>query len=153
MNKLIGERIKAARKAKGLSQEQLGEKLGVSFQAVSTWEQGKFIPDSDHLPALSRVLGLSLDSLFAEEEKQWDFYNKWLSSSLAKKLVIVELGEDFSNPNVIRWPFERIVMINQKAKMYRVHSTFYQIPKEIGDRACAFEMNGAQFIKELVKCC
>ena len=83
-----------------------------------------------------------------EEEKQWDFYNKWLSSSLAKKLVIVELGEDFSNPNV-----ERIVMINQKAKMYRVHSTFYQIPKEIGDRACAFEMNGAQFIKELVKCC
>ena len=88
-----------------------------------------------------------------EEEKQWDFYNKWLSSSLAKKLVIVELGEDFSTPNVIRWPFERIVMINQKAKMYRVHSTFYQIPKEIGDRACAFEMNGAQFIKELVKCC
>ena len=88
-----------------------------------------------------------------EEEKQWDFYNKWLSSSLAKKLVIVELGEDFSNPNVIRWQFERIVMINQKAKMYRVHSTFYQIPKEIGDRACAFEMNGAQFIKELVKCC
>ena len=88
-----------------------------------------------------------------EEEKQWDFYNKWLSSSLAKKLVIVELGEDFSNPNVIRWPFKRIVMINQKAKMYRVHSTFYQIPKEIGDRACAFEMNGAQFIKELVKCC
>ena len=88
-----------------------------------------------------------------EEEKQWDFYNKWLSSSLAKKLVIVELGEDFSYPNVIRWPFERIVMINQKAKMYRVHSTFYQIPKEIGDRACAFEMNGAQFIKELVKCC
>ena len=88
-----------------------------------------------------------------EEEKQWDFYNKWLSSSLAKKLVIVELGEDFPNPNVIRWPFERIVMINQKAKMYRVHSTFYQIPKEIGDRACAFEMNGAQFIKELVKCC
>ena len=88
-----------------------------------------------------------------EEEKQWDFYNKWLSSSLAKKLVIVELGEDFSNPNVIRWPFERIVMINQKAKMYRVHSTFYQIPKENSDRAFACEMNGAQFIKELVKYC
>ena len=79
--------------------------------------------------------------------------NKWLSSSLAKKLVIVELGEDFSNPNIIRWPFERIIMINQKSKLYRVHSTFYQIPKEIGDRACAFEMNGAQFIKELVKYC
>ena len=45
--KQIGERIREARKRKGLSQEQLGEKLGLSFQAVSTWETGKFIPDSD----------------------------------------------------------------------------------------------------------
>ncbi len=88
-----------------------------------------------------------------EEEKQWDFYNKWLSSSLAKKMVILETGEDFSNPNIIRWPFERIVMINQKSKLYRVNNTFYQIPKEINDRAQAVEMNGAQFIKELVKYC
>ena len=88
-----------------------------------------------------------------EEEKQWDFYNKWLSSSLAKKMVILETGEDFSNPNIIRWPFERIVMINQKSKLYRVNNTFYQIPKEINDRAKAVEMNGAQFIKELVKYC
>lgn len=88
-----------------------------------------------------------------EEEKQWDFYNKWLSSSLAKKMVILEIGEDFSNPNIIRWPFERIVMINQKSKLYRVNNTFYQIPKEINDRAKAVEMNGAQFIKELVKYC
>lgn len=71
-NKLIGDRIKAARLAKGLSQEQLGEKLGVSFQAVSTWEQGKFLPDSDRLPELAKVLDLSLDSLFAEEEKNWE---------------------------------------------------------------------------------
>ena len=71
-NKKIGERIRNARKAKDLSQEQLGEKLGVSFQAVSTWEQGKFIPDSDHLPKLAKVLGISLDSLFAEGENSWE---------------------------------------------------------------------------------
>ena len=67
-----GTRIRAARKAKGLSQEALGEKLGVSFQAVSTWEQGKFIPDSDHLPALAKALDLSLDALFAEEDRAWE---------------------------------------------------------------------------------
>ena len=100
-----------------------------------------------------RIVCPANESAAEEEEKQWDFYNKWLSSSLAKKLVIIELGEDFSNPNIIRWPFERIVMINQKAKLFRVHSTFYQIPKEISDRAFACEMNGAQFIKELVKYC
>ena len=71
-NKMIGERIKAARKSKGLSQEQLGERLDISFQAVSSWETGKFIPDSDHLPALAKALDLSLDALFAEEDREWD---------------------------------------------------------------------------------
>ena len=71
-NKRIGERIKAARKAKGLSQEQLGEKLDITFQAVSSWETGKFIPDSDHLPALAKALDISLDSLFAEEDRTWE---------------------------------------------------------------------------------
>ena len=71
-NKTIGERIRAARKAKGLSQEQLGEKLDISFQAVSSWETGKFIPDSEHLPALAKALDISLDSLFAEEDRTWE---------------------------------------------------------------------------------
>ena len=70
-SEMIGKRIREARLARGLSQEQLGERLGVSFQAVSTWETGKFIPDSDHLPALAKVLDLSLDALFAEREKDW----------------------------------------------------------------------------------
>ena len=70
-NELIGRRIREARLAAGLSQEQLGEKLDVSFQAVSTWETGKCIPDSDHLSALAGTLDLSLDALFAEEEKDW----------------------------------------------------------------------------------
>ena len=65
-NETIGKRIREARLAKGLTREQLGEKLGVSFQAVSTWETGKFIPDSQHLPQLAKVLDLSLDGLFAE---------------------------------------------------------------------------------------
>ena len=68
-SELIGKRIAAARKAKKMTQEQLGDRLGVSFQAVSTWEQGKFIPDAEHLPALAKALGLSLDALFDEEER------------------------------------------------------------------------------------
>lgn len=71
MRRLAGKRIRAARKAKGLSQEKLAERLGVSFQAVSTWETGKFLPDADHLPALAKELELSLDALFAERERPW----------------------------------------------------------------------------------
>ncbi len=72
MKKQIGERIKEARKMKNLSQEQLGEKLDLSFQAVSSWETGKFVPDSDRLPALAKELDLSLDGLFVERERRWE---------------------------------------------------------------------------------
>ena len=67
----IGERIKAARKAKEMTQNNLSEKLDVTFQAVSSWERGEFIPDSDHLPALAKELDLSLDALFAEKDPEW----------------------------------------------------------------------------------
>ena len=49
----IGEKIAAARKVKGGSQEVLGEKIGVSPQAVSKWESGKGEPDKNHLIKLS----------------------------------------------------------------------------------------------------
>ena len=71
-HKLIGNRIKTARLSKGMSQEKLGENLGVSFQAVSSWETGKCIPDSDLLPALSQALDLSIDSLLADGSPDWD---------------------------------------------------------------------------------
>lgn len=71
-SKRIGERIKAARAAKGMTQDALGEKLGVSFQAVSSWETGKYLPDCDHLPALSRVLDLSVDALLDEDDRKWE---------------------------------------------------------------------------------
>ena len=68
----FGKNLAEARKRLKFTQEKLAETVGVSFQAVSTWEQGKFIPDSDHFPMLARELNLSLDALFAEEEKSWE---------------------------------------------------------------------------------
>ena len=59
----IGEKIAAARKVKGWSQEVLGEKIGVSPQAVSKWESGKGEPDKNHLIKLSYLLDVSLDEL------------------------------------------------------------------------------------------
>ena len=62
----VGEKIAAARKAKGWSQEELGWKIKVSTQAVSKWESGKSEPDKDHLVMLSGLLGLSLEELLAD---------------------------------------------------------------------------------------
>lgn len=63
MNESIGNRISKYRKAKGLTQEGLAEKLGVSSQAVSKWETDASCPDISLLPQLCRELGITTDEL------------------------------------------------------------------------------------------
>lgn len=61
----IGNQIKALRLARGVTQETLAEKLGVSAQAVSKWERGATAPDVQLLPELSAYFGVTIDALFA----------------------------------------------------------------------------------------
>ena len=63
MNETIGNRISKHRKEKGLTQEELAEKLGVSSQAVSKWENDQSCPDISLLPILCRIFGISTDEL------------------------------------------------------------------------------------------
>lgn len=65
---LLGEKLKKLRKARGLSQEQLAEQLKVSRQAISKWELGESMPDTDNLVALSDYYGVSLDYLLRDQE-------------------------------------------------------------------------------------
>ena len=59
----LGEKIKEARKAAGLTQEQLAQKLIISRQAITKWEADKGIPDTQNLKTLSKLLGVSVDYL------------------------------------------------------------------------------------------
>lgn len=63
MNKPISEKISELRKARSLTQEKLGEQLGVTSQAVSRWEKGETMPDIMLLPQLCQILGISIDAL------------------------------------------------------------------------------------------
>lgn len=65
---------------------------------------------------------------------QWNLYNKWLCGTLNKKLTILELGSDFKYASIIRWPFEKITLINEKATLIRVNETFPQSTPEIKDK-------------------
>ena len=65
---LLGEKLKKLRKARGLSQEQLADRLNVSRQAISKWELGESTPDTDNLVALSDYYGVSLDYLLRDQE-------------------------------------------------------------------------------------
>jgi len=64
----LGQRIQAHRTRLGLSQEGLGDKLGVSRQAVSKWEADGAVPDTDKLIALSKLFGITLNELLQVEE-------------------------------------------------------------------------------------
>ncbi len=63
MNETIGNRINHLRKEKSFSQEALAEKLGVSAQAVSKWENDLSYPDITLLPQLSKLLDVTVDEL------------------------------------------------------------------------------------------
>lgn len=63
----LGQRIQRYRTEQGLSQEGLGEKLGVSRQAVSKWEADGAVPDTDKLIALSKLFGITLNELLQVE--------------------------------------------------------------------------------------
>ena len=60
----LGEKIKTLRKQKSISQEVLAQYLGVTFQAVSKWENGTTMPDVATIPAIASFFGVSTDELF-----------------------------------------------------------------------------------------
>lgn len=80
---LIGIQISKFRKAAGMTQEELGEKVGISGQAVSRWECGG-APDVTLLPAIADKLGVTIDALFGRDGSERvdveDVVGSWLCS-------------------------------------------------------------------------
>ncbi len=66
----LGERIYSLRKARGLSQEELADAVGVSRQAVSKWELGESQPEVDKVVLLAQALGVTTDQLLLGVEPQ-----------------------------------------------------------------------------------
>ena len=63
----FGEKLQALRKARGWSQEELATQINVSRQALSKWESGASVPDTENVVALSRLFGVSTDYLLQAE--------------------------------------------------------------------------------------
>ena len=74
-NIVLAANIQTFRKKAGFTQEELAEKLGVSFQAVSKWENAKCAPDVMLLPVLSDLFGCYIDELFGREVKKEIHYD------------------------------------------------------------------------------
>ena len=100
MQMQIGERIKELRKERRMTQEQLADMVGISFQAVSKWENNLALPDITLVPVLARIFSVSTDELFSFNKAEiqaeiesitWESY-KYREDDPAKAREILEKG-------------------------------------------------------------
>ncbi len=102
---MLNENIKALRKAKGLSQEELAVKLNVVRQTVSKWEKGLSVPDAGMVIQIAEILDTTVNILLGEEisdSEKSDYFK-----TLAAKLEV--LNQQYSKQNEHRRKIWRVV--------------------------------------------
>ena len=83
----IGRFIAALRKEKSLTQEALGEKLGVTNKTVSRWENGNYLPDAEMLLLLSEEFGVTINELLTGQGAEDDrMFRQMAEENLAEVL-------------------------------------------------------------------
>ena len=78
----IGKFIAELRKSKNMTQEQLGERLGVSFKTISKWENGRGMPELSTLKPLSEELEISINELLSGEKIEKEVYQERLEENI-----------------------------------------------------------------------
>lgn len=97
MNIEIANRLVKLRKEKGLSQEELADKLGLSRQAVSKWERAEASPDTDNLICLAKLYGVSLDQLLKTQDDAETIVDEQVKKDEAPKEEEQESSEEEEN--------------------------------------------------------
>lgn len=101
----IGQFIANQRKAKKLTQAKLAEQLFVSEKTVSKWENGKGIPDTNSLPKLCEIFGVSLNELLSGE-KMAEKNDKQVSEQL-----LLNMSKELEYKNKTIWTSMWVIMI------------------------------------------
>lgn len=91
MKQTMGERISNYRKEKGMTQDELAEKMGVTSQAVSKWENNLSVPDLSILIGLADFFNVSLDELVREKEETVRFVPAEKRKSIDELMLCVRV--------------------------------------------------------------
>lgn len=144
----IGEEWKADSRPEEIKKayEKLAELLGGKNYFIVTTLEDNMIFDTG-------LFGKRIAAPFAGEkepegssEGRWGEYMQWLMETLNRKLVVLELGEGFANPSVIRWPFEKTACLNLKSYLCRIHKKFSQLPENLDGRGGNEAMDSVRWI-------
>lgn len=112
------------------------------------WEESE-VPDDVCPHCKAPLTGNTIKAETYIEEgylPRWSDYMKWQKDTINRFLVILELGEGFATPTVMRWPFEKIIYFNQKSRLYRINESFYQLPKEAEERGISVHENSVRWM-------
>ena len=102
----IGKFIASCRKKQKLTQEQLAEKLGITYKAVSKWETGKGLPDASIMMDLCNILEISVNDLLSGEKIAKEQYD----DKVDENLIILQKQKEFAI-NSARWTHVITVII------------------------------------------
>jgi transcriptional regulator with XRE-family HTH domain len=102
--KTLAENIYNFRKKSGLTQEDLADKLNISFQAVSKWENGQTAPDISLLPVIAQIFNVNIDTLFGIKlniNEKTDFLGNWNDDNTIRGIIlkgreVLAIHEDLS---------------------------------------------------------
>ena len=96
----IGKNISYLRKEKGLTQAELGDLLGVSNQAVSKWESEMTMPDIMLLPEIAKVLGVTLEDIYCENNEFEIVEKNAVSKVTDRRIIFINVKSKEENANV-----------------------------------------------------
>lgn len=100
--KAVGNQIAALRKGKSMTQSELGERLGITFQAVSKWERGETLPDTVLLPDLANILETSVDYILSGGQMRTHYNGKITVSQMEEGLnCLKKMGEHLGKEHIL----------------------------------------------------
>ena len=88
----VAKRIRDARNAKNMTQMELADKMGVSFQAVSNWERGNSMPDISKLSDLSKVVGINISQILGGDTKEDETIEKVMENDEVNLSEIIDVA-------------------------------------------------------------
>ena len=139
----IGKRIASLRKNKDMTQTELADRLGISFQAVSNWERGNSMPDISKLPELVEIFEVSLDELLGEKSPVMEAAVEGRLEERVKSGEIEE--EELKNILPILKP-KQIQNMAQGANMQTLHAFLpFMAEEDVADLAQETRRSGEDF--------
>ena len=122
----LGNSLFDARKKKGLSQEEVAEKLGVSRQTISKWETEETVPDIYQAKKLAKIYGLSLDKLIDTDLDQKEI-EEVIKNTDEKKEAKINWTNAWSRKYPVLATYQQEVDIDRYARQIREMLTDLQV--------------------------